>query len=82
MNNLIVDMQLHINKAHREHKDLMEVLFDDDSIRYALDNMDYVQAEELCGEKAYIQRADAHLKEVSSLILKYIATAFKNEDNS
>ena len=67
-NNIIADMQIHIDKAQRELQDLMEVLFDDDSIRHALDKNDYVQAEWLIAEKAPLQRADAQLDKVSELI--------------
>ena len=82
MNNDLKEMQYYLVKAHGELSDLMEILFDDDAIRNALNKNDYVQAEWLIGEKAPLQRANELLVHVSELTLKHLEPSIENEVNS
>ena len=81
MNNDLREMQHLLHKAHGELGDLMEILFDDDSIQNALNRNDYVQAEWLIGEKASLQRANELLVNVSELIFKHLEPSIENEVN-
>ena len=81
MNNDLREMQHYLAKAHGELSDLMEILFDDDSIRHALDKNEYIEAEWLIGEKAPLQRANELLVNVSELILKHFEPSIENEVN-
>ena len=80
MNNDLREMQHYIVKAHEELLDLMEILLDDDSIRYALNKNDYLEAELLIREKATLQRANEFLRHVGELTLKHLEPSIENED--
>ena len=81
MNDDLREMQHYLVKAHGELSDLMEILFDDDAIRNALNKNDYVQAEWLIGEKATLQRANELLVRVSELTFKHLEPSIENEVN-